>query len=76
MWDSPVRLAQGKYLADTYKDVFLPANLALQRYYYNHFQGEVKKTALSYAPMEIQILQQQPTKAQKISVAGEIMNNH
>ena len=70
-----MRLAQGKYLADTYKDAFLPADLALQRYYYNHSQGEVKKAALSYAPMEIQILQRQPTKPQKLSVASEIMNS-
>jgi len=73
--DTKTRLAQGRYLLETYKDGFLPVELSLQRYYFTHFMGETKKAALSYAPTGSRIFQRQPTKTQKLSVAGEIMSD-
>ena len=74
--DAQARLAQGKYLADMFKEAPLPPDLALQRYYYTHYLNEAKKANISQtAPVDIRIMLRQPTRAQKVAVEGEIMNN-
>ena len=73
--DAQARLAQGKYLADMFKEAPLPPDLALQRYYYTHYLNEAKKANMVEAPIDYRIMKTQPTRAQKMSVAGEIMSN-
>lgn len=74
--DAQARLVKGKYLYDRFKDAPLTPELALQRYYYTHWLNESKKAAMTQTfPADIRIMLRQPTTAQKMSVAGEIMNN-
>ena len=72
--DIAARLAQGKYLYDKFKEAPLPPELGLKRYYYTHFMAVVKKAAIAQnAPVEVRTILRQPTQAQKLSVAQEVM---